>query len=94
MPMSPENRALVLGMEEPIRSTFSRVPMWELDALLNAARAEAEHSNLTAEAQAALASVALRRIADDPIDEPATWGGAAEWMRRIARDCLTRMRAL
>lgn len=37
------------------------------------------------------AQEALRKIADDPVDEPATWGGAAEWMRRLARAALARL---
>ena len=35
-------------------------------------------------------TTALTKIADDPLDEPATWGGAAEWMRRIANATLGR----
>jgi hypothetical protein len=31
---------------------------------------------------------ALEKIANDDLDEPATWGGAAEWMRDIARAAL------
>lgn len=80
-PLSEENRKLAI---ENVTSVNISSDTWVFDApnlnrLLDAARA----SSLPA-------VEALTRIADDWIDEPATWGGAAEWMRRIAREALGR----